>query len=721
MAYGSKKTVQLFSIFLMFSALFSLRLIHLGADPPKNLDPVSPGYICDPGAYARNARNEIVTGEAKTDDWGFDFMYVTPLPHGVFYLVFLLFGAGMAQMNLVPAVFSCLTLLLVYLILKKATSPAFALLGAGLLGVNFLYIMFSRVANMTMPMLFFVCLTVYLLMLAGTKKRVLFFVAGVTGFICFTVTGMFLTILPAVVLGMLAYLFFQSGRSLKVTLTSFGVFASGLGLTFAVWFPLFYLPHRILFLDFARENMIRMFPRNWYRAALNFWARPLFILSRAPVITLLAVFFLLFLGYAALRTPRKISLPAWICGFWILSNYPYLSTIFYRPLRHDILLLFPAVLLAAMALFEFSRARSLHRPEKTPFLFYLFFFFWGLFFLSDLMILQSRPSRWGSVQSHFLVLLALSLGMTLLLAVAIKSLPRSLRIPLAGRVKTAIIGGLVALSFVINLKPYLAWAFSPRYDLINISRDLGKAYATMSIAGLVAPTIVMENRHAAYGADYHFYEKKDFLQKCHITHLFIIPQFNEIGPFRKQFPEVMDKARLVARYHLWKAPFELWALHPDSSARDGNGDLFEGETFFATAGIPRFDPSASAELAFLFEKGRNTRIQLGKFAYPPGTYDVAYFLKTEDVSLDGNSVARIEVINSDTRSILASRRVSGEEFSLPGGYRDFHMRLILKKRTNLRFRIQNTGNAALFFDKVCVRKMPGPTAAGPAIGGPDQR
>jgi 4-amino-4-deoxy-L-arabinose transferase-like glycosyltransferase len=720
MAYSANKAARLFSILLLFSALFSLRLVNLGADPPKNLDPVSPGYLCDPGAYARNARNKIVTGEAKTGDWGFDFMYVTPLPHGVFYLVFLLLGAGIAQMNLVPVVFSCLILFLVYLILKKTISPAFGLLGAGLLGVNFVFTMFSRVANMTMPMLFFVCLTIYLLMLAGTRKRFLFFVAGVTCFICFTVTGMFLTILPSIVLGLLAYLFFQSGKSLKVTLTSFGVFAAGLGLTFAVWFPLFYLPHRILFLDFAQENMIRMFPRNWYRAALNFWARPLFILSKAPVVTLLAALFLLFLGYAALRTPRKISLPAWICGLWILLNYPYLSTIFYRPLRHDVLLLFPAVLLAAMALFEFSRAASIHRPEKTPFLFYFFFFFWGLFFLSDLMILESRPSRWAAVQSRFLVLLALSLGMTLLLAVAIRSLPRRLRIPLAGRVKTAIIGGLVALSLVINLRPYLAWAFSPRYDLINISRDLGKAYATMSIAGLAAPTIVMENRHAAYGADYHFHEKENFFQKYHITHLFVIPQFNEIEPFRKQFPEDMDKARLVARYYFWKAPFELWALNPGSSERDGNGDLFEGETFFATAGIPRFDPSASGEFAFLFEKGRNTRVQLGKFAYPAGTYDVAYFLKTEDVSLGGNSVARIEVIDSDTRGILASRRVSGEDFSLPGGYRDFHMRLILKKRTNLRFRTQNTGDEALFFDKVCVRKMP-ELAAGPAPGGQDQR
>jgi 4-amino-4-deoxy-L-arabinose transferase-like glycosyltransferase len=719
MASSLKKRVRLLFVLLFFSALFSLRLVHLGADPPKDLDPVSPGYICDPGEYARNARNKIVTGEWKTGDWGFDFMYVTPLPHGVFYLVFLLLGAGIAQMNVVPVIFSCLTLFLAYLILKKTISLAFALLGAGLLGVNFLFTMFSRVANMTMPMLFFVCLTIYLLMLAETRKRVLFFAAGVTCFICFTVTGMFLTILPSIVLGMLAYLFFQTGKSLKLTLTSFGVFASGLGLTFAFWFRFFYLPHQILFLDFAKENSIRMFPHNWYRAAYNFWSRPIFILSDAPVVTLLAVLFLLFLGYAALKTPRRISLPAWISGFWILSNYPYLSTIFYRPLRHEILLLLPASLLAAIALFEFSRAKSIHRPEKTTFFFYLFLFFWTLFFLSDLMILESRPLRWASMQAHFLVLLAMSLGITLLLAVGIIFLPRSLRIPLPGSIKTAIIGGLVAVSLVFNLRPYFAWACSPRYDLINISRDLGKAYATMSIAGLAAPTIVMENKHAAYGADYHFHEKLDYLQKYHMTHLIVIPHFNEIGPFRTYYPEIMGKAKLVARYHLWKAPFELWALNPASSKRDQNGDLFEGETFFATAGLPRFDPAASARFAFVFEENRNTRIQLGKFAYLPGTYDVAYFLKIEDVPSGKSSIARIEVINSDTRGILASRRISGEDFPRLPGYRAFHLHLILKKPTNIGFRVQNKGDAALFFDKVCVQKETPPSIAGQALEGPN--
>jgi len=89
---------------LLFSFLFSLRFIHLDADPPKTLDPISIGHLSDPGGYVFNARNKIAHGTWKTDEW--NLMYITPLAHLITYLVFLAFGVGIAQMNIVPALFS---------------------------------------------------------------------------------------------------------------------------------------------------------------------------------------------------------------------------------------------------------------------------------------------------------------------------------------------------------------------------------------------------------------------------------------------------------------------------------------------------------------------------------------------------------------------------------------------------------------------------------------
>jgi 4-amino-4-deoxy-L-arabinose transferase-like glycosyltransferase len=707
MAFNPKRTARVLFLLLFFSALFSLRLIHLGADPPKDLDPLSPGYYCDPGEYTRNARNKIVLGEWKTDDWGLDYMYIIPLTHYTSYLVFLLFGVGIAQMNVVPVVFSCLTLVLAYLILKKTLNPGFALLGVLLLGVNYPFTMFSRIANNIMPMLFFVCLAIYLLMMAQTKRYFFFVLAGLSCFISLTIKGTALLILPSIVLGMLLHVFFQSGKNLKRTLASLGFFVLGTAITFSFWFWSFYLPNQKLFQDISRDNFARMSPGNWYWVVSNFWTRPLYHLSNVPLITVLTMLVLLFLAYTAFRTPRKIPLLAWVTGFWIVSNYSYLSTVYYRPLRHDIPLILPTVFLATIALFEFYRARHVQKPEQTPFLFYVFFFFWAFFFLSDLTMLKFVPSSWKSMQTYSLRLLIMSAAVTLLLAVVIKYVPRSLKIPLPKLVKTAIIAGFVAMSVFFNLRPYLAWARSPRYDIRNMSRDLGKAYERMSIAGLAAPLVVMENQHTAYGADYHVDEKRDYLQKYHMTHLIIIPYLNEIGPYRKSYPEIMDKARVVARYPIWKTNFELWELYPSSQEKNKDEDLFEGEIFFGRGGIPRYDPAASGRFAFVAEKNQNAAIQLGKFAYLPGRYDVAFFLKMEEIPSGVNSSARMEVIDSDTRDILAFQNASGQDFPLPPSYRAFHLRLVLKRPTNIELRVRNKGDAALFFDKVTLRREAG--------------
>lgn len=704
MALNPEKTVRFLLLLLFFSALFSLRLVHLGADPPKDLDSLSPGYICDPGNYALNARNKIVLGVWKIDDWSLNYMYITPLPNYISYLVFLLFGVGMAQMNVVPVLFSCLILILVYLILKKTLSQTFALLGVLLLGVNYPFTMFSRVANNIMPMLFFACLAIYLLMMARTKKHVFFFLAGISCFLSFTVKGTFILILPAIVLGMIAYIFFQTGKNLKMTPAPFAFFALGIALSFVLWLWRFYWPNQKLFHDIGKDNFSRMTPGNWYWVVHNFWTRPLYHLSDVPVIPCLTVLFLLFLAYAVFKTPRKISLLIWVSGFWVVSNYAYLSAVYYRPLRHDLPLILPTVFLATIALFEFSKAKSIQKPEKVPFPFYIFFFFWSFFFFSDLVLLRSVPSSWKSMRTYSLSLAIISLAATSLLSVMLKILPQRWRVPLPKFAKTAIIGALVAVSVFFNLKLDLAWAGSPRYDIRDISRDLGKAYEKMSIGGLAAPLIVMENRHTGQGFDYYIDEKKDLIQNYQVTHLIIIPYFNEIGKYQKYYPDIMEKAKLVARYPIWKTNFELWALDPASPENDQDEAVFEGEIFFGRGGIPRYDPAASGRFAFVAEKNQDATIELHKFAYPAGRYDAAFYLKIGDFSLGEFSMAKIEVVDSNTGSVLASRKISGRDFSGPHNYRAFHLPLVLRGPTDIGFKVQNKGNIALFFDRVSVRR-----------------
>jgi len=687
---------------LLFSFLFSLRFIHLDADPPKTLDPISIGHLSDPGGYVFNARNKIAHGTWKTDEW--NLMYITPLAHLITYLVFLAFGVGIAQMNIVPALFSCLILIFVYLILKRSLNQTFALVGVLLLGTNFQFTMFSRIAVRVMPMLFFVVLAVYLL-ITSKKKKPAFFLAGVLCCLSFTIKGTFLLILPSFVLGMLFYYFFLSGKNLKNTLSNLGFFILGMTVVYSVWFFFFNLPHREIFQDFTRNNFKWLTPQSLQQAFKNFWIRPLNYMMNMPIQTFLSSLFLPFLFYKAVKFPRKVSLITWIAGFWVISNFLYSSVIYYKPWRHAVSLVLPIVLLVAIALYDFMQIKSIEKPEKTPFLLYLFLFFWLLFPLSNLIILNSRPLTLNDMRAQSLLILGVSFALTVILAGAFKFWPRNLKIPLPVFAKRIIIILLVGCSLFFNLKPYIVWARSPRHNIKNISQDLGKAYDQMTIAGLIAPLITLENQHKGHAYHTGYINKGlDFLEKYKITHLFILDYFNEKKVYEHDFPEAMQKANLIARYPIWRGYFEFFDLYPSPPKTQLNIDTIEGETFFGEGGIPRFDEKASGHFAFVAEKNQKALIQLPMKSFPPGDYRFSFSLLVEEQDWGKEANLKIDIADTRRRRVLATKILRVQDFRSSTNYNDFHLQFNLKKSEDIVFRVYKTGKITVWFDKVSIRK-----------------
>ncbi len=705
MAGQPKKITRFALLFLFFSVLFLMRIVHLGADAPKDLDQLSPGYICDPGNYAFNARLKILTGEWKIDDWALNYIYITPIPHYITYLVFQLFGVGIAQMNVVPVLFSSLVLVLVFLILKRIVSETFAVLGVLLLGASYEFTMFSRVANRIMPMLFFACLTFYVVIIAEKKKPAYYFLAGIFCFVSFTAKATFLLILPAVIVGLFVYTFFQSGKSLMATLKSTGFFGLGMGAGLVPWIWLLYLPHLKLFRDISADNIRRLTPGRLYWVIRNFWERPLYHWFEEPLLTAITVVFLLFLAWAAFRKPRQIPLVGWISAIWIVSNYAYLSCVYYRPVRHDLPLLLPSVFLTTLALDWFSRVKRVQKPDKIPLLFYAFFFFWAFYAFTDIFLWRRRLPSFVAMKASIIRFLVISLAATILLAIILKLIPRRLRISLPWAFKTVLIAGMVAVYLFLNLKPYFAWALAPRYDVRDISRDLGRAFKKMSIGGLSAPLMVMENQHIGHGYDYYIHERRDFLDKYRVTHLFLIPYFKEGRFYWEYYPEAMKRARVIARFPLWKTHFELWDLHPQVPSEENMDEtIYEGEIFYWGTGIPRYDPEASGKYARVMEKTPDNKIELGQIFCQAGDYEVFFFLKTESGSPPPGAVARVEVYEATKGQTIGSRKIFGRHFSGSRDYRGFRLLLTLENLTELGLRVLSRGNVILSLDKVVIRK-----------------
>ena len=67
-------------------------------------------------------------------------------------------------------------------------------------------------------------------------------------------------------------------------------------------------------------------------------------------------------------------------------------------------------------------------------------------------------------------------------------------------------------------------------------------------------------------------------------------------------------------------------------------------------------------------------------------------------------LAMIDVVDSNTGSILASRKISNRDFSRPQSYQVFRLPLILRGPTDIGFKVHNKGSIELFFDKVSVRR-----------------
>lgn len=695
---------HIFLLVTLFLFMFSLRFIHLGADPPKTLS-ISMGYMSDPGGYVHNARNKILFGTWETDKW--NMMYVSPLAHYIAYAIFFIFGPGIAQMNLVPVLFSCLILLFTYFVLKDEFDRKIALLGVLLLGTNYVFTMFSQVAVRIMPMVFFVLLGLFFLSKKKSNKKTCYFLAGAMCFISFTVKGTFLQILPSFALGILLYSFFQNQQKIKPAIHALFLFGLGLTAIMLFWLLLIYFPHKETFLAFGSSNYFWLTPHRYSELIQNFWHRPLFYFLNMPILTALGSLYLLSFFYRAFSFPKKISVITWICGFWVVFNIPYFSVIYYRPARHLIPLILPITFLAISLLHNFLNTKTIHKPRKIPALFFIFFFFWQIFAFSSLIILISRPTSLSLMQTNFYLTIGLSLLSTVIAFVLFKYWPEKIVISLPKHAKNATIAILVIASVFINFKNYLNWAIHPRFDRKNISIDLGKAFDHMNIGGLVALILSLENKHKAHAYSTGYINQGlDFIEKYNITHALLTTHAEEIPNYKRDFPQYMNKAKLLARYPLWKTYVELFDLNPQGYQKPQNVDIYEGEIFYGENSIPRFSENASGRLAFLLEKSKTgSLLKLPIKEYEPGVYRLTFRLKKDNSLPENERVARIDVVHAERKKVLAYKNLYSHNFLKTGTYENFFLEINLRKTRKLTLRIYSSGKAILWVDKVTIERL----------------
>ena len=696
-----KKGIPLLAAFLL-TLLLCIRLFLLTADPPYDLS-TSGGPYGDPGGYSFNARNMVLYGTWEVDDYNMMFMSIPP--HLLTFISFKLLGVGLAQQNLVPVLFSLGSLLLFFLILRHRFSYAWALGGTSLLGFNYLFLMYSRVANRVMPPLFFILLGLYFLQ-KKKRKPVFFFAAGMSFFLALISKSVVFYVLAGIGIGYLIYaLQHHKIREIAKQIAFLGLGALAPGI---FWLYFIYIPHKDFIHSFSELNVKFLIPPTHFPTLLrNFWTRPPILLEQMPIVCVLAALASLVLLSNLIRKSKKIVLVDWIFLIWFLVGYMYYAFIQQRVPRHVIPQIIPLIFLTIS--FGHHMLNRAPKEEKKPhFLSGFLLFLWFLFPVSlGLKYLAKQfPQVFTGQKILNFTLLILSSGLALLYFVCTRAWSNRKKAFLSFSLKRIMVFILLAAVLVLQGSQYLQWALHPQFQFKQTSQDLGKALPKATIAGLWAPIISLENKHRAHeyfpGAinDY-----PDFFQRFGITHVFTTTHAGEDKKFQQNFPGVMARAKLLARYHIWTVEGLLYDIHPISTQIDVGS--YEAELFTQKGSTPRFDPEASGTFAVLSRDDQQRFVVSIPSTHQlmEGTYIISFRMKMQGTFRKAKQrIARIDAVSEKRKKALVYMDVYYEDLS-DTVYRSVRMTLKIKSAEDITFRVFSQGNGDLWVDRIGIQKI----------------
>ena len=698
---------QLFSresvwILLLFLVFLSLRIVHLSADPPDNLSLDSCSEYGDPGNYALNARNKAIFGRWQID--GFGGLYVVPIPVLVTYGSFLAFGIGIWQMNLVPLFFSALCWLALFLLASRYF-PESRLLFFILLSLNYPWGIYSRINDQVMPMTFFVILAIYFFIKAWDSPKT-FFLSALFLSLSFLSKEKILYFLVIVIPLSFVLICLQrrEPKDWKLNLTRIAYFLSGSAPIAGLWYFFLYLPHRNVYENLLGLNVSHMVPKSLNGAVSNWLRRPAFAFHPGnAVLTFLLFFYLLNLLFSLFKKDKNEARPLLpleiICSVWLVVGLAINSFFGYRPIRHYIEFSIPLLILSSLFLTRLLASFRLRIRLKNR----------GLFiFLSFLLIwvattsysrrIFSRETLYGRPEKVLLVttLLAVAFSALLYLAIRFLSSAKDFSLP-----KTAAMG-LAAVLLILysyqNVKTYAEWAAHATYNLKTIGRDLGRAFPQGVFCGLLVPSLSLENRNKAHTSMTNYAnDEPDFLKRQKVTHL-VVGTFNdEPKYYENYYSEEWKRAKLLARYWLWRSWFLLYEIQ-NEPALPIRSPVYEAETMERDVGLPVFDPQAGSRFAVFVDKGERGVIGREKVFFPAGVrLRGRLYAKLGNGGQPG-SFLLLRIIRKGVA--IFKKPFAGLAGDVGNEYKAFDFELSLPVSGDYEFEIQSSGGRGFAFDKI---------------------
>lgn len=451
-----------------------MRLLFLNADPPLGL--LDSGPYHDEGQYTHNARNMALFGVWQTDDY--NNMYISPVLNLLTFVSFRLFGVGHWQARLVTALFSLGALLCLFDGLRRMEGLSIASLAVALLGLDYFFLIYSRVALMDVPTVFWMTLAFCGWQRAVSGSRVGAVIAGAAAAMAWVFKTLALPFIAVPFLSLLVLIVVKRNRrTTGYYLRIGGWILIGVGAVLAVWYAAFYWPNQAdvsyYMTVFSQERM----PSGWrdllVAAWRNFrWLEPtrltpfLFVFGATGVLALLA------------ERPWSLIASGWsFLGMWLIVFATMLYVSPYSPGRYWTTVMPPLAAFGAYGLWAITHpsGRLLYESEAawSKFCFALLLMLPAivLFVLAQNFVLFAPALNRRAVRYP---LYALALANVL---AALPVMPWFLRFRawlaawMARRGSTVLIAAIAAV-LTWNLGHYLAMVQQRQYTLVESARWL---------------------------------------------------------------------------------------------------------------------------------------------------------------------------------------------------------------------------------------------------------
>jgi 4-amino-4-deoxy-L-arabinose transferase-like glycosyltransferase len=513
---------------LLFILLAAVRLAHINADPPASLH-WGRGAFTDESFYSHNARSRVLFGSWSAD--GFKYFYISPLMSAVDYTAFKVGGVNYRSLRLASMGFGLLTVWLFYLWAKNRYTGAISLLGAALFGLNYFFLMHSRMAFSEIPMLAFLMASLYSLdreKAGGTIWAGIFFGLAVLSKTLALVFGPI--VLVWVCREQKADFWRQAGRFAGgAALVAVGLWLSLVKQDPADYFNTFHIfvgqrsPQHL-------SQLFKVFHTEYF--------------AQLPVITLLVLGSLVFNKGFSSGEKRA----AW----WLLIGLGYLALWSYTTPAYFLILLIPMVILATGLLSRIA-AGELTAAELPAWQLVL----WlagGYFLIRYIFLFYGRDlffaNMAGKVGLEILTLISL-----ILVYLFTRKAP--------GFKPRMTIKVLLTLFIIFDFSPYLCWLARPAYTVEAAASDIQQKVGAGTVAGSWAPALCLETRVREFPFWENIVNDRDLTKAIPVTHLLLERNYFDLDYVQRAYPEILARARVEKTYCIDNKFIDLWKLNND--------------------------------------------------------------------------------------------------------------------------------------------------------------